>query len=137
MYPQVTEIGIIFTAIGVITDDPASVESVLGWAAKLQRRTSYLIVKNATSTHAEFNYWHNSREAISFREALNPAVIQMDFRLAELENAMRNHGVTVHAVANRNAEAPELRKASLVMRAQSYRNRLFAEFDSVKELLLP
>ncbi len=32
---------------------------------------------------------------------------------------------------------PELQKASLVMRAQSYRRRMFAEFDKVKDLLLP
>jgi hypothetical protein len=30
-----------------------------------------------------------------------------------------------------------LQRSSLVMRAQSYRRRMFAEFDSVKELLLP
>ena len=49
----------------------------------------------------------------------------------------RNHGATLGAVAGRLTEAPELRKASLVMRAQSYRRRMFAEFDRVKELLLP
>ena len=40
-------------------------------------------------------------------------------------------------VAARATDAPELQKASLVMRAQSYRRRMFAEFDKVKELLLP
>ena len=137
MYPSVVEAGIIFSAIGVITDDPASVESVLGWAAQLQNRVSYLIVENALSTHTDFTYWNNSREARQFREAFHPAVIRMDFRLAELENAARNYGVTLGDVANRNVEAPELRKASLVMRAQSYRRCLFSEFDKVKELLLP
>jgi hypothetical protein len=61
----------------------------------------------------------------------------MDFRLPVLENATRNHGVTLGAVAARLAAAPELQKASLVMRAQSYRRRMFAEFDKVQELLLP
>jgi len=137
MFPQVAEVGIVFTAIGVITDDPASVESVLGWATKLQSRVSYLIVKNSITSHAEFNYWENSREARQFREVFDPAVIQMPFRLAELENASRNYGATLDDIANRNVEAPELRKASLVMRAQSYRRSLSAEFDRVKELLLP
>ena len=136
MFPQVAEAGIVFTAIGVITDDPASVESVLGWGAKLQNRVSYLIVKNALTIHAEFNYWENSREARKFREVFNPAVIQADFRLAELENASRNHGATLDDIANRNVEAPELRKASLVMRAQSYQRKLAIEFDKVKGLLL-
>ena len=137
MYPSVAEAGIVFTAIGVITDDPASVESVLGWAAKLQNRVSYLIIENKLTNHADFNYWNNSREARQFKEAFHPAVIQMDFRLPELENAARNYGVTLGDVANRNVETPELRKASLVMRAQSYRRRLFSEFDKVKEMLLP
>ena len=64
-------------------------------------------------------------------------VIHIDYRLAELENAARNHGVTLGGVAARATNAPELRKAALVMRAQSYRRRMFAEFDRVKELLLP
>ena len=33
MYPDVSEAGIVFTAIGVVTSDPASVESVLAWAS--------------------------------------------------------------------------------------------------------
>jgi hypothetical protein len=67
----------------------------------------------------------------------NPTLIHMDFRLPDLENATRNHGVTLGQVASRKTDAPELQKASLVMRAQSYRRRMFAEFDTVKELLLP
>jgi hypothetical protein len=62
--------------------------------------------------------------------------MRMDYRLPVLENATRNHGVTLGLVAGRLTDAPELRKASLVMRAQSYRRRMFAEFDRVKELLL-
>jgi len=64
-------------------------------------------------------------------------VIQMDYRLPVLENAARNHGVTLGAVAARMTAAPELQKASLVMRAQSYRRRMFTEFDKVKVVLLP
>ena len=61
----------------------------------------------------------------------------MDYRLPELENAARNHGVTLGGIAERATGAAELQKASLVMRAQSYRRRMFAEFERVKELLLP
>lgn len=41
MYEDVTQAGVVFTAIGVVTTDPASVESVLAWAARLQNRTAY------------------------------------------------------------------------------------------------
>ena len=46
-------------------------------------------------------------------------------------------GLTLGNIASRKTDAPELQKASLVMRAQSYRRRMFAEFEKVKELLLP
>jgi MinD-like ATPase involved in chromosome partitioning or flagellar assembly len=137
MYPDVAEAGIVFTAIGVVTSDPASVESVLAWAASLQNRVAYLIVENSLTQHADFTYWRESLQAREFRKVFQPALIRMDFRLPDLENATRNHGVTLGQVASRQTEAPELQKSSLVMRAQSYRRRLFAEFDTVKELLLP
>ncbi len=137
MYPDVAEAGIVFTAIGVITADPASIESVLAWAASLQNRVAYLIVENCLTANPDFVYWHDSEQARHFREIFSPAVIRMDYRLPELENAARNHGVILGTIASRNTDAVELRKASLVMRAQSYRRRMFAEFDRVKELLLP
>lgn len=137
MYPDVTDAGIVFTAIGVVTSDPASVESVLAWAARLQRRTGYLIVENSVAEHTDFTYWRESEQALRFQQIFSPAVIGMDYRLPELENATRNHGVTLGEVATRATDAPELQKASLVMRAQSYRRRMFAEFDKVRELLLP
>jgi MinD-like ATPase involved in chromosome partitioning or flagellar assembly len=137
MYPDVAGAGIGFTAIGVVTADPASVESVLAWADRLQRRVAYLIVENSVTEHPDFTYWHESEQAQQFRKVFKPAVIQMDYRLPDLELAMRNYGVTLGDVALRTTHAPELRKASLVMRAQSYRRRLFAEFEKVQEWLLP
>jgi len=137
MYADVSDAGIVFTAIGVVTSDPASVESVLAWAARLQLRTAYLIVENCISVPTDFTYWRESEQALQFQKMFAPAVIHMDYRLPDLENAVRNHGVTLGEVAARETNAPELQKASLVMRAQSYRRRMFAEFEKVKELLLP
>jgi MinD-like ATPase involved in chromosome partitioning or flagellar assembly len=137
MYPDVADAGIAFTTIGVVTSDPASVESVLSWAARLQNKVKYLVVENCITDRADFTYWDESEQARRFREVLTPAVIRMDYRLAELENATRNHGVTLGGVASKATEILELRRASLVMRAQSYCRRMFAEFDRVKELLLP
>jgi hypothetical protein len=64
-------------------------------------------------------------------------VLQMEFRLAELENPLRQHGIKLGDVAARKATVEELRRASLVMRAQSYRRRLFSEFERTKEVFLP
>jgi len=137
MYPDVSDAGIVFTAIGVVTSDPASVDSVLDWAARLQERVDYLIVENSVAEYTDFTYWRESEQAREFQKIFKPAVIRMDYRLADLENAARNHGATLGRVAARATDAPELQKASLVMRAQSYRRRMFTEFANVKELLLP
>lgn len=137
MYADVTQAGIVFTAVGVVTADPASVESVLAWASRLGSRTSYLIVENCITEHTDFRYWRESEQARRFQREYSPTVSHMDYRLPDLENATRNHGVTLGVVATRSTCAPELQKASLVMRAQSYRRRMFVEFDKVKDLLLP
>jgi hypothetical protein len=64
MYHDVSEAGIVFTAIGIVTSDPTSVESVLAWASRLQRRTAYLIVENSISQHTDFTYWRESEQAL-------------------------------------------------------------------------
>jgi hypothetical protein len=137
MYPDRAEEGILFTVIGVVTPDPASVESVLSWAARLQNRVQYVIVENATSQQADFSYWRDSHQSSRFREAFQPVVISMEYRLADLENASRQHGFTLAQIAQRATDAPELQKASFVIRAQSYRRRLFDEFEKAKEFFLP
>ena len=137
MYPDVEEAHIAFTAVGVVTADPASVESVLGWAKRLQHRVRYLIVENSLTDHSDFRFWRDSKQALQFQEAFKPAVIRMDYRLGDLENAARTYGATLGDIAARRTDGAELQKASLVMRAQSYRRRIFAEFEKVAAVLLP
>jgi len=137
MFEDVAATGIRFTAVGIVTPDPASVESVLAWANRLQDRVQYVIVENATSALADFTYWHSTKQANQFRQAFGPAILQMEFRLAELENPLRQHGIQLGQVANRKTVVDELKRASLVMRAQSYRRRLFSEFDRTREAFLP
>lgn len=137
MYEDVKDQGIGFTAIGVITADPASVESVLSWAHRLQDRVGYLVVENTVTPHADLSYWRKSEQANRFREVFQPAVVTMEFRLPDLENPARQHGVTLGQVAERRTPVDDLKKASIVMRAQAYRRRLFAEFEKAKDVLLP
>jgi MinD-like ATPase involved in chromosome partitioning or flagellar assembly len=137
MYEDVSATGARFTAVGVVTPDPASVESVLAWANRLQERAQYVVVQNATSPQSDFGYWDSAEQAIRFREALSPIVIRMEFRLAELENPARQHGIRLGQVATRQNAINELKRASIVMRAESYRRRLFSEFDRAKEMFLP
>jgi hypothetical protein len=137
MYEDVAAMGVRFTAVGVVTPDPASVESVLAWASRLQDRVEYVVVENATSALADFTYWRSTEQAIRFREAFSPEILQMEFRLAELENPVRQHGIQLGQVVDRKTDIDELKRASLVMRAQSYRRRLFSEFDRARQVFLP
>jgi hypothetical protein len=68
-----------------------------------------------SATPADFTYWRSTKQAIRFREAFSPEIL----------------------VADRTAAVKELKRASLVMRAQSYRRRLFFEFDRAKQVFLP
>src|SRR5580704_19417688 len=101
MYEDVAATGVSFTAVGVVTPDPASVESVLAWANRLQDRVEYVVVENATGPQSNFGYWDSAEQAIRFRESLSPTVVRMEFRLAELENPARQHGIRLGQVATR------------------------------------
>src|SRR5439155_718795 len=46
MFDQIKGLGLVFTAVGTITANPASVETVFSWAENLKKRVSYLIVRN-------------------------------------------------------------------------------------------
>ena len=137
MFEDVQALGVSFTAIGIVTPDPASVESVLSWADHLQNRVQYIIVENAITYPADFTYWRETEQAQLFQKALQPTVLTMDFRLPELENSARQHGITLGAIAERKHDVDELLRASLVLRAQSCRRRLFSEIEKAKHLLLP
>jgi hypothetical protein len=137
MFEDVAATGVEFTAIGIVTPDPASVESVLNWAARLQDRVSYVMVENATTHQPDFSYWRDSKQADQFRSAFQPIVLSMEFRLPDLENPARQHGITLGQIVERRINIPELQRASLVIRAQSYRRRLFEEIEKAKVLLLP
>ena len=137
MHQDVASTGVRFTAIGVVTPDPASVESILAWASRLQDRVEYVVVENSNSTVSDFTYWRSTEQAERFREAFSPIVLHMEFRLADLENPLGQHGIKLGEVADRKATVEELKRASLIMRAQSYRRRLFLEFDRAMEAFLP
>jgi MinD-like ATPase involved in chromosome partitioning or flagellar assembly len=136
MYESARGIGVAFTAVGIVTPDPASVESVLTWAHALQHRVEYLIVKNALTEPADFSYWEQSKQAEQFRQAFHPHEISMEYRLPKFENPARQHGVTLGQAAERKATVPELQQTTVVLRAQAYRRNLFGELDRVKDLLL-
>src|SRR5437667_12094212 len=124
MYADVLRAWILFTAIGVVAADPGSVESVLVWADRLQRRFRYLIVENSITARTDFTYWRQSREAQEFQKIVHAAPIQMHYRLAELENATRYYGVTPSEVASRTTTVLALSRGPPRKRAERYPRRL-------------
>jgi hypothetical protein len=137
MYEGAKDLGVSFTAIGLVTPDPATVDSVVKWANALQDRTDYLIVKNSVTNPSNFNAWDRAELAQQFRQNLHPQVIEMEYHMPSVEGPARNHGLTIGRVASRQHDVPELNQFTHVIRAQAYRRHIYAEFDRVKDLLLP
>ena len=138
IYPELAAEGVKFTSIGMITADPGSVESVLTWVGRLKENVEYLIILNELDQPGEtFHYWNESEQAKEFIEMSAPKVIKMESRRPDLEQAARNHGATLAQIAERKTKVPELTQASFFIRAQGYRRRINAEFDTAAEILFP
>ena len=135
MQQDLGDLNISWTAIGVITPDPASVESVLTWASNLQHQVDYMIVENASSPYPDFSYWHQTKEAKSFRDEFKPTVVTIPFRIPDLEHITRKHGLTLGRLAANSAEVTI--KLSLTIRAQSYCRRVSTELAKAEHLLFP
>ena len=147
VYEGARELGVAFTAIGLITPDPATTDSVLKWAGALQNRTDYLIVKNSVSNPSDFTVWEEGDRAKQFRAKLNGEeiegerptleIIQMEYHHPALEFESRNHGLSVGRVADGKHDVTELHQFTVRIRAQKYRRNIFTEFDRVSGVLLP
>ncbi len=127
------EQGIEFTAVGIITPDPTSVESVLSWATTLQHQARYWIVKNSISPEADFSFWERTDAARQFRNYFAPDVLELPFRVPAIEHVMRQHGVTLTDIATRKTKLTELQRSAVVMRVQAYRRHLFSQLDSLSK----
>jgi hypothetical protein len=124
--------------VSVVSKSRGEADEHFGWLAHFVGiDCPAFVVQNATSPQANFGYWDSAERAMRFRESLSPTVVRMEFRLAELKNPARQHGVRLGQVAARQNSVDELKRASIVMRAESYRRRLFSEFDRAKEMFLP
>jgi len=137
MKDDFAQLGISFTAVGVITPDPASVESLLTWASNLEDHVQYLVVENSNTSNPDFTYWHQSKQAQDFRDSFNPLIIPMEFRLPELERIARQHGVTLRTIATKSTDLANQIQIAHIIRAQRYTQRFAAQLDRADILLLP
>ncbi|MBV9085103.1 MAG: hypothetical protein JOZ62_20700 [Acidobacteriaceae bacterium] len=79
------------------------------------------MVENHLTDHADLAYWRDAAQAEQFRNVFQPAVIQMHFRFAGLENPERQYWCHIGPGNERQSSVRELAKTSLVMRAQGCR----------------
>jgi MinD-like ATPase involved in chromosome partitioning or flagellar assembly len=138
VYPELAAEDVKATSIGVITDDPGSVDSVMTWVQHLGDNVQYLIILNELDQPEEtFRYWHESKTVKDFIACNSPKVIKMESRRPDLEQAARNHGASIAQIAERKTKAPELQNVEFVIRAQGYRRRINAQFETAADILFP
>jgi hypothetical protein len=136
MYDQIEGLGMEFVGAGVITANPASVETVFRWATGLKERVEYLIVRNLKDGE-EIEAFDSSEEGEIFQQVFVPEVVTFEARLPELQNSLENHGATISSILSSPVPIGELTKTAAKIRLRGYRNRCFAQLDSVRDLLVP
>jgi CobQ/CobB/MinD/ParA nucleotide binding domain len=136
IFDQLSGLSLGFVAVGAVTANPASVESVFSWAEKLKKRVSYLIVRNLKDGE-KIRAFDKSEEAETFRQVFAPRIITFEARLPELQTSLENHGVTITTVLNSSESIGRLTKTAARPRLRGYQNRFFAELESVRSLLIP
>lgn len=137
MYGPVSEAGVKFLAIGVITSEYATAETLINWAEALQDRVDYLVVRNHKNGN-DFDSLH-STAGKQFLEMSNAPVIDMEERLEDIQHELDKRGLTLRQALNAPAAqvGELLSKDSVKMRMRGYFSRMNAQFMSVLDTLLP
>ena len=136
MFEDSAAMNIRFTAVGVTTNDPGAVISILQWADKLRRRADYLIVLNAMRvTDESFDYWNDEPSVAKFVELCNPHVMQVDARVPDFQTELRNEEITLADVIEGKGDSPYFKKTMQIVRARRYQRNLYRGFDAAAEIL--
>jgi hypothetical protein len=138
MHTLLAQEGVLFTAVGVFVRDPASVETIFGWASRLRDRVSYLIVKNERDSN-DFPYFDETPEGAKFKELANPTIIHFERRESDIQHELNARGLTLEqavTVANKDV-GTELKRVSTLMRMRGIKLRFEVELEKANDLLLP
>jgi MinD-like ATPase involved in chromosome partitioning or flagellar assembly len=133
MYPAAEELGISFVAVGSITANPGSVETVFTWGKALQKKVKYLIIKNLFQGTPDL--WDFGEKAIQFKEGFSVDVLEIKSRIPEWQTELENHGLTLTKAMN--SALPMFDRISAKCRLHMWRKQIFNEFDRVKETFIP
>ena len=138
MHAVMQEAGVRFLAIGVITSEVATIETVFNWANALTDKTDYLIVRNHRNGD-NFNILENSEAGRRFLKLSKAPVIDMEARLEDIQHELDERGLSLRQamVAPPEMAGPLLSKAVWKMRMRGYQLRMDAQFRGVIDTLLP
>jgi CobQ/CobB/MinD/ParA family nucleotide binding protein len=138
MHEPLKEAGIKFLAVGVVTGDSATTETVLRWASALKNRTEYLIIRNHRDGD-DFGYLENTEPGQRFLKAAKPALIDMEARASDIQRELDNRGLSLDQALKASAESagPLLSKASVKIRMRGYLARIENQLGKVIDTLLP
>jgi len=125
--------GMSFTAVGLVTANPGSVETVFSWGRALGDKVKYVIVRNLHI--GEIPLWDSGEMARKFREEFTPAVMTLDARLQDMQTYMENNRLTMEAALKGDGDL--FRRASSRLRVEAWRDRIFAEFEKAMPTLIP
>ena len=137
-FEDAEEEGILFTSIGVTTEDAGAVQSLLTWGARLQDRVDYLIVLNEQQNpRSDFKYWNAEPKVAEFKKIFSPKVMTMDSRIQEFQAELRNQSGTLQKVIEGEIDTDFFRRTKNRIRAKRYQRGLYQGFDEASSILLP
>ena len=138
MFEESRQMNIDFTAVGVTTNEPGAVVSIIKWATELKRRVDYLVVLNAIEEEdTGFEYWHDEPAVQKFSDLCKPQVMATRPRIREFQSALRNCELTLDQVIEERTGTPFFEDPMQVVRARHYQRNLYSGFDQSSSLLLP
>lgn len=133
-----TEMNIRITAVGVATNDPGAITTILQWAAALQNSVDYLVVLNPIQAcDQSFEYWHEVSSVKDFVRIRKPHVIQTEARIAEFQGELRNLQLTLDDVAEQRTDSPFFKPTRQIVRAKRYLSNLYTAFETASDILVP
>lgn len=124
--------------LGVITPEPATFASVAEWAAKLQRRATYVVVKNqrmaqrVERTSAEmFPEYHASDTGRKFRKVFSPQEVELPGLFEGSMAAFLRAGCLPSEIESKTSAIPILDRT----RIRTWTKQVHAQWASVVEAL--
>jgi hypothetical protein len=138
MHEPMQEAGVGFLAIGVVTTEAATVETLFNWGNVLKTRTRYLVVRNHRNGD-DFSSLENTDAGQRFLKLSKAPIIDMEARLEDIQRELDNRGLSLRQALEAAPEiaGPLLSRSITKMRMRGYLIRIENQFKKVIETLLP